>query len=551
MEIEEKDENIEVKDFNIEEWKSNIDKNIKINFNIGVWKSNIEVWKSSVEDWLKNKIIDLNNLFIFDNRGMSRIIPSVCAEKLENLFRFYTDQTTNELYIYHEDKGIWKPDGEAIINKIVETQLRENASTRAISEVIDHIKRRNLLDPDKLNVNESFINLINGVLDLESNQLLPHNPNFYFKNYVNVKYNPEPNIPQKIIDFLLDRADGNDEKFIDLLEALAFPLLPDYRIHVAIMLVGETHRGKTTYLILLQRIYGKENASYLTIQQISKASQEHPFILTSLIGKTINIADDLPERPITDVGLFKQLTGESYILAEKKFGGTISFVNRAKMYFSANKIPEVYENTDAFYSRWLIIEFNKPIQNEKPNFVNELTSEDELSNLLPLLVWIAINKLMKNTKFTYQKTPEENAKLYAKHSNSAKLYCETRLRVKPEGSILKSTIYGDYKKWCEKHRYLEETEKSFWSTLKSYFADKDVTEKQKIVDGKIQRSYVGLEFEEEEIEEEEETETNQDKDLLREYFEIDKIEKNDKPDPIQIYIKEIYDYIMTFKNLTK
>ena len=515
MEIEEKDENIEV------------------------------------EEWLKSKVINPAKVLEYDDKGPSRLIPYACAVELENLFRFYTDQTTNELYIYHEDKGVWKPDGEAIINKIVEAQLGYIASTRAISEVIDHIKRYNYLDPDKLNVNKPFINLKNGVLDLNTGQLLPHDPEFYFKNYVNVKYNPELNIPKKIIDFLLDRADGNDEKFIDLLEALAFPLLPDYRIHVAIMLVGETHRGKTTYLILLQRIYGKENASYLTIQQISKASQEHPFILTSLIDKLINIADDLPERPITDVGLFKQLTGESPILAEKKFGGTISFVNRAKMFFSANKIPEAYENTDAYYSRWLIIEFNKPIVNEKPNFVNELTSEDELSNILPLLEWIARNKLMKNTKFTFQKTPEENAELYAKHSNSAKLYCEKRLKVKQEGKILKAVLFDDYKKWCEKHSYLEETEKSFWSTLKSYFANQEsVAERQKTIEGTIKRSYVGLEFvDEEEIEEEEETETN--KDLLREYFEIDKIEKNDKPEPIEIYIKEIYDYIMTtFKNLT-
>ncbi|MFP3257644.1 MAG: phage/plasmid primase, P4 family [Candidatus Nanopusillus acidilobi] len=524
MEIEEKQEDIE-----IENWYKN----------------------KEIEEWLKSKIIRQDKVFEGDKNKPAKFLPFNCAVELENLFEFYTDQNTDELYIYHEDKGIWKPDGEAIINKIVETQLGYKISTRAISEVIDHIKRHNNIDPDKLNVNTSLINLKNGVLDLENNQLLPHNPIFYFKNYVNVKYNPEPKIPQKIIDFLLDRA-GNDEKFIDLLESLAFPLLPDYRIHSAVMLVGETHTGKTTYLELLQRIYGKENASHLTIQQLAKASQEHPFILTSLIDKTINIADDLPERPITDVGLFKQLTGESYIIAEKKFGGIISFVNRAKMYFSANKIPEVYENTNAFYSRWLIIEFNKPIVNEIPNFVNELTSEDELSNILPLLVWIARNKLMKNTRFTFSKTAEQNMNIYAKHSNTAKLYCETRLKVNPEGKILKEVIFDDYKKWCEKHNYLEETEKSFWHTLKSYFADQEnVAEKRITTEGITKRFMVGLEFKEEEIEEEEETETNQNKDLLREYFEIDKIEKNDKPDTIQIYIKEIYDYIMTIKNLIK
>jgi len=526
MEIEEKQEDIE-----IENWYKN----------------------KEIEEWLKSKIIRQDKVFIGDKNNPSKFLPFNCAVELENLFEFYTDQNTDELYIYHEDKGTWKPDGEAIIKKIIEKQLGYKISTRVISEVIDHIKRHNYIDPDKLNANKSLINLKNGVLDLENGQLLPHDPEFYLKKYVDVNFNPEPKTPQKIIDFLLDRAEGKDEKFIDLLEALAFPLLPDYRIHAAIMLVGETHRGKTTYLELLQKIYGKENASHLTIQQIAKASQEHPFILTSLIDKLINVADDLPERPITDVGLFKQLTGESHILAEKKFvNGTISFVNTAKMYFSANKIPEAYENTDAFYSRWLIIEFNKPIVNEKPNFVNELTSEEELSNILPLLVWITRNKLMKNTKFTFQKTPEENAKLYAKNSNSAKFYCETRIRVKPEGKILKENLFDNYKKWCEKHGYLEETETSFWHTLKTNFADQEsVAEKRITIDGITRRYIVGLEFEEEEIEEEEETETNQDKDLLREYFEIDKIEKNDKPDPIQIYIKEIYDYIMTIKNLIK
>jgi len=508
-----------------------------------------------VEDWLKNKIIHPDkNLFDEDT---NRLIPYECAVKLENLLKFYTNEKTDELYVYHEDLGVWKPDGETTINRLLETYFGYAASTRSISEIIGHIKRYNYIDPDNLKVKETLLNLKNGVLDLETGQLLPHDPSFYFTNYVDVKWNPEPKVPQKIIDFLLDRAEGKDEKFINLLEALAFPLLPDYRIHAAIMLVGETHRGKTTFLELLQRIYGKDNASHLTMQQFSKAAQEHTFILNSLVNKTINVADDLPERPINDVGYFKQLTGESPILAEIKFvNATRSFVNKAKMYFSANKIPIAYENTDAFYSRWLIIEFNKPIQNEIPQeiFLKELTSEDELSNILPLLVWIARNKLMKNTRFTFSKTAEQNANIYAKHSNTARLYCETRLKFNPEGSILKAILFDDYKKWCEKHNYLEETEKSFWSTLKSYFADQEsVAERRKTIDGTVKRFMLGLEFvdEDEDDEEEEETEANQNKDLLREYFEIDKLEKTDNLDNIQIYIKEIYDYIMTIKNLIK
>jgi len=197
------------------------------------------------------------------------------------------------------------------------------------------------------------------------------------------------------------------------------------------------------------------------------------------------------------------------------------------MFFSANKIPVAYETSDAFYGRWLIIEFTRPIQDEKPQevFMQEIANNEELNNFLPLQVWIAREKLMKNTKFTFSKTPEENEAIYAKHSNTAKLYCETRLRVNPQGSILKANIFNDYKQWCEKHGYLEEKEKTFWSTLRSFFADQEsVAERQRTVEGVVKRFWLGLEFvdESEDEDEEEDTENAPDKnkDLLKEYFSI-------------------------------
>jgi len=478
-----------------------------------------------VEEWIKNKKIS-GEVIIRDEKGRPHLMTDKCAEELEKLFQFYTDQRTDELFIYHEDVGAWQPYGEKIVSRVLETQLRPYLSIRSVNEILGHIKRHNYIDPSRLPVKDTLINLRNGVLDLETGQLLPHSPNYYFTNYLYLEWKQNPGLPKKIIEFFADRAGGDDKKFISLLEGSSFPLIPDYRIHAAIMLVGPTHRGKTTYLKLIERIYGEENAAHLSIQQLSLSTKDRPFMLTSLINKTINIADDLPDKPIEYTGLFKQLTGESPIQAERKFGGTISFYNRAKMFFSANKIPVAYETSDAFYGRWLIIEFTRPIQNEKPQeeFMQEIANKEELNNFLPLQVWIA-RKLMKNTRFTFSKTPEENEAIYAKHSNTAKLYCETRLRVNPQGSILKANIFNDYKQWCEKHGYLEESEKSFWSTLRSFFADQEsVAERQRTVEGVVKRFWLGLEFvdesENEEKEQNAENAPDKDKDLLKEYFGI-------------------------------
>jgi len=502
-----------------------------------------------VEPWLQDKVIEPDEVLVEE-----KIKTDECADKLEKLFEFYTDKRTGELYIYHEDTGIWKADGEQIISIVLEAQFRDYVSIRSISEIIGHIKRHKYIDPSELKIKNTLLNLKNVVLDLETLQLLPHSSKYYFTNYLDLEWNERPKVPEKVISFLADRADGNSEKFINLLEGLAFPPIPDYRIHTALMLVGETHRGKTTYLGLLEKIYGQENAAHLSMQQLSLAVRDRPFILTSLINKTINISDDLPDKPIEFTGIFKQVTGESPILAERKFGGTISFYNRAKMYFSANKIPIAYETSDAFYGRWQIIEFTKPIKNEIPQelLMQELASKEELSNLLPLLVWIAKNKLMKNTKFTFSKTPEQNANIYAKHSNTAKLYCETRLKVNPQGSILKAIMFNDYKQWCAKHGYLEEKEKTFWSTLKSFFADQEsVAERQRTVEGVVKRFYLGVEFvdgseEEEEVESTENT-SDKGKDLLKEYFGIGDEQcsqgSQDSQDfGIFNYVKNVYTY---------
>jgi len=514
-----------------------------------------------LEEWLRNKEFNQGDVLIEDEKKGSRLVPAKAAMVLNSLFKFYSDKRSDELFIYHEDTGTWQPDGEKIVSKFLEARIGYITSTKSISETIGHIKRGGYIDPSTLTVKNTLINLRNGVLDLETGQLLPHSPDYYFTNYLDLEWKQNPEVPKKIIEFLADRAGGDDEKFISLLESAAFPLLPDYRIHTAVMLVGPTHRGKTTFLELLERIYGKENAAHISIQQLSLSTKDRPFMLTSLINKTINVADDLPDKPIEYTGLFKQLTGESPIQAERKFGGMISFYNRAKMFFSANKIPVAYETSDAFYGRWQIIEFTRPIQNEKPQeiFMQELANEEELNNFLPLLVWIAKNKLMKSTKFTFSKTPEQNATVYAKHSNTAQLYCETRLNVNQHGSILKANIFNDYKQWCEKHDYIPETEKAFWITLRSFFADKEyVVERRKTINGVTNRFYDGLEFVDESEDEEEKNEENtpgKDKDLLKDYFCIKEEQSLEGCQDCQDcqdfgifnYVKNIYTYYKEIK----
>jgi putative DNA primase/helicase len=78
----------------------------------------------------------------------------------------------------------------------------------------------------------------------------------------------------------------------------------------------------------------------------------------------------------------------TYIPAEKKFLSPFKFVNHAKPLFSANEIPKTEDESDAFFSRLIIINFPNQFLGDKadPSLIDKLTTEEELSGLLKLIL---------------------------------------------------------------------------------------------------------------------------------------------------------------------
>jgi len=83
------------------------------------------------------------------------------------------------------------------------------------------------------------------------------------------------------------------------------------------------------------------------------------------------------------------LVGNDLIGAEVKFGKHFTFENHVKLVFSANKIPETEDDTDAFFRRWIIIVFPNQFTDDKNaehkadhSIIDKLTTPEELSGLL-------------------------------------------------------------------------------------------------------------------------------------------------------------------------
>ena len=350
------------------------------------------------------------------------------------------------VYIYRN--GVYSPDGEGYIKKECEKRMGIHPliTRNKLSEITEHFKRSTFCTRDILNSDVNIINIRNGLLNLQTRELKPHTPEFHSTVQIPVKYDNSKDCPH-IKKFLSEIHNPEDIPIIQ--EFFGYCLYTEYPVQKAFLQYGMGANGKTVEQELLKTLIGKSNCSNISWQSL----EDERFARSSLEGKLVNMFDDLQSRGIESTGNFKMLTGSGTIGAEKKFKDNYSFVNFAKLIFSTNKPPRVSnEDSYAFWRRWVIIsypnQFTDELGNRDPNLIKKLTTDDELSGLLNYAL-DGLQRLLKNSKFSYSKTAEETQDEYLKASDPVYAFITDKCEIDVQAEIAIETLYDAYRIYSE------------------------------------------------------------------------------------------------------
>lgn len=194
-----------------------------------------------------------------------------------------------------------------------------------------------------MHATEPFLNVSNGMLDLATGVLKPHDPSFLSSVQIPVMWDPDATCPryeQWLADMIPDQTD-------DLEETISTMLDPSRTPTKAVFCFGPSRSGKSTFLRLAAAIAGADNVSAVTIHQLT----QNRFAAANVFGKILNSAADVSAGHVDDISIFKMLTGEDPIHADRKYGGQFTFTNRALFAFSANELPTVGESSRAYVER--------------------------------------------------------------------------------------------------------------------------------------------------------------------------------------------------------
>lgn len=378
-----------------------------------------------------------------DDKGNQSLDIEALINDLLADFHFATLRDNDDVLIY--EGGHYQSQGKRFIK--AECQRRVGVSSllteHKVNEIIGHITRSTYVDRKAFNTDKLTLNLINGLLDTRTRELRPHTPDYLSTIRIPVRYDANADCPA-IRQFLSEVHHSQDIPVVE--EIAGYCLTPDNSMQKAILIVGGGDQGKSTELLLLKAFIGADNCSNVPWH----ALELNRFAMSALAGKLANIFADLPGQSLSMVSAFKMLTGGDTIGTEKKFGDYYSFVNYAKLIFSANKPPRVQdEDSYAFWRRWIILDCPNQIPEDRKDthILEKLTMPRELSGLLNIAL-NGLDRLRATGRFSYNKSVEATTEYYVRAADPVYAFLQDCCEVSPMRYVAKDDLYDAFQAYC-------------------------------------------------------------------------------------------------------
>lgn len=358
---------------------------------------------------------------------------------------------------YGYQDGVWTTIDEEIIRRQIWQAARAakdqgfSPSQSGVSSILDYVKSELHLSATQIDQNLNMLNLRNGLFDLCTGTLEPHQPEQYMTTQLPFDYDPTAQCPtwERFLQQALVNPQGQpDPQLIALLqEAFGYSLTGETHYETAFWLYGEAATGKSTVLTILQALLG---SAFLQMN-LSQLDKNH-YQLANIPGKRVVAASEARKGAVLADDLLKTLISGEEMAARQIYSKSFTFKPQAKVWWAMNDLPSNKDRSNAIYRRLLIIPFGNPVPADRQNRRLASRLQQELPGIFNWALE-GLHRLSTRGGFTQVQQVLEALKDYRQENDLEASFirdvewCE----LDPNGRTQASKLYMAYKAWAEKY----------------------------------------------------------------------------------------------------
>ena len=208
-------------------------------------------------------------------------------------------------------------------------------------------------EPDAFDRHPDLLNVGNGVIDLPTGELRPHDPGLLLTRVTEVDYDPDAHsadwstaleaLPSEVAHWIQVRFG----------QAITGHMTSDDALPV---LQGGGSNGKSTILAAIRRALG-EHAVTVPERVLLANPGDHPTDLTTLRGARLAVIEETPEGGHVSVKRLKDVLGSTEITARQMRQDNVTWHATHSLFLSTNYRPGINETDHGTWRRLLLVCF--------------------------------------------------------------------------------------------------------------------------------------------------------------------------------------------------
>lgn len=324
---------------------------------------------------------------------------------------------------------------------------RPHSSVR--EEFYKLVKVNNLKDPEWFSDSiGGLMNFKNGIYDMVTGALKPHNQAFGFRSVLPCDFMPKAEAPR--FESFMDEVTLGRPELNHVMQEFFGYIFSNMRCEheKILMLSGEGSNGKSTLVKLVRALAGEGGSSSISVKDMK--SDQNRYLME---GKIVNVAEENSRDSFKDTELIKNFASGGKILVKKLFAQPYEYENRTKLIMLCNTLPANMDHTHGFYRRLLIVPFEAEFGGAVGKKADKGLIDKLLEELPGIFNWVVAgySRLRLQGGFSNSTVISDAVSRYRVETDTVAAWfnAELELSENKDDSVAVQELYDHYVKYCQ------------------------------------------------------------------------------------------------------